>query len=301
MALGQVAAKRLVRLSRAQNGVLTWEQLRAAGLTRGAVRTRVRSGRLVRAFRGVYLTADPELVSLALPSAAVLALEPDAMLSHRSAAAVWRLAEADPSTIDVTVVHRNPGAPAGIRLHRVSALHPADTARHSNVRLTSPARTLIDFAAQATSSELHHAFGEARAKHGLRDAALKAALARIPANHPGAAIVRTMLDDGATYDRSRAEGIMRRLCRDAGLAMPLVNVRLNGFTVDFLWSEHRLIVEVDGYGTHGSRQAFESDRRRDQVHAAAGYVVIRVTWRQLQKEPLALVARLAQAMAQRAA
>lgn len=57
------------------------------------------------------------------------------------------------------------------------------------------------------------------------------------------------------------------------------------------------MVEVDGYGTHGHRAAFEADRWRDQHLAAEGYVVLRVTERQLRDEPLALVARLAQALA----
>jgi very-short-patch-repair endonuclease len=76
---------------------------------------------------------------------------------------------------------------------------------------------------------------------------------------------------------------------------------LHGFLVDFLWPGANLIVEVDGYGTHGTRRAFENDRRRDQVHVANGYVVIRVTWAQLQNEPLAVIARIAQALALRAA
>jgi very-short-patch-repair endonuclease len=289
----------IVRLSRAQNSALTWEQLQAAGLTRGAIRARVRSGRLIPAFRGVYLTADPELVPLARPTAAVLSLEPDAFLSHRWSLAVSGLARADPQTIDVTVVGRNPGSRPGVRIHRVKHLHRDDIAEVSNVRLTSPARALIEFAAQASSSELADAFGDARAKRLITDAKLKAALGRVPSNHPGAAIVRAMLREGGTYDRSKAERIMRKLCRQAQLPQPLVNVPLHGFLADFLWPDAKLIVEVDGYGTHGDRQAFENDRRRDQLHVAAGYVVIRVTWQQLQNESLAVIARLAQALAHR--
>jgi very-short-patch-repair endonuclease len=110
-----------------------------------------------------------------------------------------------------------------------------------------------------------------------------------------------MLTEGATYDRSRAERLMRTLCRQADLQQPGVNVQLNGFLVDFYWPDHRLIVEVDGYRTHGNRQAFESDRRRDQVHVAAGFVVIRITMWQLENEPMAVIARIAQALAHRAA
>jgi very-short-patch-repair endonuclease len=76
---------------------------------------------------------------------------------------------------------------------------------------------------------------------------------------------------------------------------------LHGFLVDFLWPEYKLIVEVDGHGTHGTRLAFESDRRRDQVHVAHGYVVVRITWMQLQYEPMAVIARIAQALAHRRA
>jgi very-short-patch-repair endonuclease len=255
----------------------------------------------VRIFRDVYAAGDPNLMPLVRPAGALLALGPDSFLSHRSAAVLWGVAEADPTVIDVTVVGGKARPRQGIRLHRVKHLHHTDTTTRQNLRLTSLPRTAIDFASQASSSELHHAFGEARAKHRLTDRALRAALDRVPANHPGAAIVRAMLDSNDTYDRSEAERIMRTLCQQAALPQPLVNHMLHGYLVDFLWPDARLIIEVDGYGTHGTRQAFENDRRRDQVHVANGYVVIRITWEQLQNEPLAVIARIAQALARRAA
>jgi very-short-patch-repair endonuclease len=82
----------------------------------------------------------------------------------------------------------------------------------------------------------------------------------------------------------------------AGLEQPLSNHHLHGHLVDFVWLEQRLIVEVDGYDTHRDRAAFERDRRRDQILTAAGYRVIRITWRQLTQEPLAVIARIAQAL-----
>jgi very-short-patch-repair endonuclease len=285
--------------SRAHNGAIAVEELRRLGLTRDAIRARVRRGRLVWAFPGVYVVGDPELMPLAMQSAALLSLGDKAVLSHRSAAAIWGLAQPDPQVIDVTLIGANRRGREGVRLHRVKSL--TDTTTHSNLRLTTPARTLIDFASQASSSELADAFGDARAKRLITDAKLNAALKRAPRNHPGAAAVRTMLREGGTYDRSKAERLMRALCRKAELSQPLTNVLLNGHLVDFYWPEHRLIIEVDGYGTHGNRQAFENDRRRDQAHVAAGDVVIRITWQQLQHEPIAIAARIAQALAQRAA
>lgn len=286
-------------LSRTQNGAVRADQLRASGLTRHAIAARVKRGRLVHQFHGVYVVGDPELMPLARQSAALLSLGPNAVLSHRSAAAVWGLAEADPQMIDVTVIGCRPRPREGVRLHYVKALQ--DVTTHSNLRITPVARTLIDFAAQATASELTHAFGEARAKLRLTDAKFNAALKRAPRNHSGAAIVRRMFAEGGTYDRSKAEQLMRGLCKSAELPEPLTNILVNGHLVDFYWPEHRLIVEVDGYATHGNRKAFEHDRRRDQTHFAAGYVVIRITWQQLQHEPLAVTARIAQALARRAA
>ena len=62
-----------------------------------------------------------------------------------------------------------------------------------------------------------------------------------------------------------------------------------GYEVDFVWRAQKLVVEVDGYAFHGHRAAFERDRAKDQVLMAAGYRVIRVTWRQLEREPLAVL------------
>jgi very-short-patch-repair endonuclease/predicted transcriptional regulator of viral defense system len=290
----------IVRLSREQNAAIRTDQLHAAGLTRHAIAARVKRGRLVPWCYGVYIVGDPELMPLAKQSAALLSLGEKAVLSHRSAAAIWGLAVPDPQVIDVTVTS-NRRRRKGIRLHRVRALDSRDTTSHEHLRITTPARTLIDFASQATTSELADAFGDARAKRLITDAKLKAALNRTPQNHSGAAIVRAMLTEGGTYDRSKAERLMRELCRQAELPQPRVNVHLNGFLVDFFWPEHQLIVEVDGYGTHGNRQAFGADRRRDQIHVAAGYVVIRITWRQLEHEPIAVMARIAQALVQLAA
>ena len=73
-----------------------------------------------------------------------------------------------------------------------------------------------------------------------------------------------------------------------------------GYEVDFLWSAQRLVVETDGYAFHSSRGAFERDRRRDRQLQAQGYVVLRITWRELKDEPEAVVAELAAALTRRA-
>lgn len=85
--------------------------------------------------------------------------------------------------------------------------------------------------------------------------------------------------------RSELERRFLQLCRDAGLPSPATNVLVEGFLVDAVWPKPRLVVELDGYEFHRSRDAFERDRRRDAVLALAGYRVVRVTYRMLAREP----------------
>ena len=91
-------------------------------------------------------------------------------------------------------------------------------------------------------------------------------------------------------------GLFLGLIDDAELPRPACNARIEGYEVDFLWRAEKLVVEVDGRAFHAHPEAFERDRRRDQVPAAAGFVVIRVTWLQLVEAGLAVVARVAQAL-----
>jgi very-short-patch-repair endonuclease len=92
---------------------------------------------------------------------------------------------------------------------------------------------------------------------------------------------------------------MRRLCREARLPLPVANVKVCGWEVDLLWPQHQLIIEVDGFAAHGHRAAFERDRRKQTELVAGGYRVIRITWRQLRIEPLAVIAAVALALANR--
>ncbi|MEA2146851.1 MAG: hypothetical protein QOG59_2438, partial [Solirubrobacteraceae bacterium] len=115
----------------------------------------------------------------------------------------------------------------------------------------------------------------------------------------GAAALRTLLDtlDGPQITRSAAERVLLRLLREAGLPAPRTNVRVAGSVVDAFWPEHNLIVEIDGFAVHGHRAAFERDRARGQALLAAGYRVMRITWRQLVQQPSLVVANLAAALA----
>jgi very-short-patch-repair endonuclease len=161
---------------------------------------------------------------------------------------------------------------------------------------------LIDLAADVDDSELDRALNEASALKLLRDGDLDGALKRA-GNRRGVGRLRTLLraEGEFGYTRSAAERRMRKVIADARLPRPIANAPLEGFVVDFLWPQFKLVVEVDSYAFHGHRGAFERDRRKDMVLLAAGFLVVRVTWRQLVHEPIAVAAVLASAITARRA
>ena len=279
-----------MRWAARQHGVVTARQLAAAGLTADAVRYRVKRGRLTRLHRGVYLAALPAQFTAEM--AAVLACGAAAVLSHHAAAGVWGIRPLHPGPIDVTLARGQARKRRGIRVHRA-----ADLARtsHYGIPITTPARTLLDIAAEVTPGDLARAVEQAQV---LRLVTFDA-LAHAPNGHRGGGALSQALADGhpASMTRSEAEARLLALIRAAGLPAPRTNTRVGGYEVDFLWPQQRLIVEVDGFAFHSTRRAFERDRLKDAVLQAAGHRVMRVTWRQIAGTAEAVIARLAAALA----
>jgi very-short-patch-repair endonuclease len=283
----------IVGLAEAQNGVADRRQLATLGLGRGAIDHRLRTGRLHVLFRGVYLVGHSVPVPLAVETGALLVCGQWAGLCHHTAAALWRWRVAPPPTVDVMVVGRDPGQRPGIRLHRVRHLAPEDRTRRHGLPVTTPARTVLDLAAVLAPRDLERTIDEARRQRLVSDASLIAAVQRAP-NHRGARAVRTALEapNEPHMTRSEAEELMLALVRAADLPGFETNRLVQGHTVDFIWRAQRVIVEIDSWQFHGDRKAFETDRRRDADLHAAGHTVLRITARQLRREPLYVAARL---------
>lgn len=286
----------IAKLAARQRGVVTRGQLLKLGLGRNAIGGRLRSGRLHRLYRGVYLVGHAAPMPGARELGAVLACGTGAVLSHRSAAVLWHLLPSLPRDITVTVAGRDCRGPDGIKVHRVTALSRRQIRKLGPIPITSPARTLLDIAPTVPARQLEQAVAEAQSRRLVRHNDLTALLALGP--RAGVAALRPLLDTNATpsLTRSEAEERFLGLIRDAGLPPPESNVVIENLEVDFLWRDARLIVEVDGFAFRSSRTAFERDRARDAVLAAAGYRVIRVTWRQIVNHPEALIARITAAL-----
>lgn len=296
---GPPADRRISELASRQHGVVTRSQMLEAGVTRRQVEHRVHTGRLRLLHRGVYLVGvvpPPR----AREMAAVLACGAGAVVSHRDAAALQGLHPPVPPTLPVriTVAGRDPGRRPGVRVHRVVLLHEEERDEVDGIPVTSPARTLLDLAAEGDDRGLERTLAEAY-RRGLVDRDdLQILLVRHP-RHRGVRSLRRLLEgpDGPALTRSKAEERFLTLVRCARLPAPEVNVVVGGCEVDFFWSAARLAVEIDGYEYHRIRTRFESDRRRDShLLATEGIQVIRFTWRQIVAERDATLARLSMAL-----
>jgi very-short-patch-repair endonuclease len=229
-------------------------------------------------------------------AAALLAVGEQTVISHRSAAILWGFAAAAASDdVHVTVIGRRPRRRPGLRLHYVPSLDGRDVRQLHGLPVTAPARTLFDLAATGYR-DLDRAFGEAHAQRLVTAREIEHLLDRV-GPRAGSRALRDLVRDNATgFTRSDAERLLRALLRSANLPMPRFNARVAGYEVDAVWPDKRLVIEVDGYAYHGHRAQFERDRRKDLALTAAGYRVIRVSWRQLTTEPLALVAVISAAL-----
>lgn len=279
-----------------QLGLITAEQLIAAGVGRGSIRWRLAHGALHRVFRGVYLVGHPVPAPGALEFAAVLACGGDTVVSHRSAVGLWCIAAAPTGEAEVTVVGRDCRSRPGLRVHQVGTLDPRDRSTRKGIPITAPARSLIDYASTTSMEEAERAIAEAFALRLLTEPQLRAAIDRGP-YRAGVAQVRAILGQpgGPSRTRSGGERAMLRLIRAAQLPTPQTNYAVAGYSADFCWPDARLIVEVDGHPFHSSRAAIERDHRRDIVHREAGYEVIRFTARQLEEAPLYVATVIARA------
>jgi REase_MTES_1575/Transcriptional regulator, AbiEi antitoxin len=288
----------IAALADAQHGVVSLPQLRTLGLSANAVVKRAKAGRLHRVYRGVYAVGRANLDARGRRMAAVLACGPGAVLSHKTAADALGLLPRASARIELSVPGRVARNQPGLLVHRPRTLQAEDCTTVDGIPCTTVARTLLDLAAVVSAPDLARAIEGAEKRRVYDGNQVEAALARAP-NHPGTAPLRAALVAYSEPPPTREEFERRafEVFAQAGLGRPQVNVLVETsqeqLEVDFCWPDRRLIVEADSWEHHKTRAAFERDRRRDQLLRAAGWTVIRITWRQLNEAPEEIIASLA--------
>ena len=285
----------IAELAARQHGVVSIRDLRGLGLSDTAIQHRIARGYLHPVHRGVYAVGHSVLSRYGWWMAAVLAV-PESFLSHRPAAEAHGIVEWRPmGDIDVSV-SRGPGKRPGLRIHKATHLTDADLTVIDGIPATTIPWTLIDLAAREPRT-LEGAFGRAE-RRGLLDLrALDHALARARRRRGVARVreLRAEFEPTPEFVRSELERRFLALCRRYRLPRPKVNLWVSvpgdGFEVDFCWPEARLIVETDS-GWHDDTLSRRRDARRDELLAAAGWLVIRLRWHDVVHMPAATAKRI---------
>jgi len=286
----------LARIAGAQRGLVHRRQLRELGISRGSFNHRVAVGSLHHVLPSVLSVIDPLIEPLTAETAALLYSGDDAVISHESAAALWGMT-ATPSCVVITVVDRHVRSRPGVKVYRVADLDIRDARMHLGFPVTAPGRTLIDC---ASNPDIDQLLNEARALKLVKDSDIYAAMDRCP-GRKGIKALRLLLEveKDTGFTQSKAERVLKRIVREAGLVRPIFNTHVEGVRVDAYWPGLKVVIEVDGYPFHGRWVAFQRDRARDNQLVVAGYVVLRFTWHQLTRRTLRVVAEIARTLARR--
>jgi very-short-patch-repair endonuclease len=276
---------------------VTRAQLLAAGVSRSAIGRALRVGKLHHVYRGVYAAVAPELLTEdGQLLAALLGAGEGALLSHATAAWRWRIIPAPPSLMQLALPRAH--APMeGLTLFVSRNLRADDITHNGRFPSTTPARTLLDLATRYSHHALLRALAEAEFHHDLRPADIQRTLRR---GHPGSANLRAALKahaPGHGEMKSRLERRFRQLLIHRGIELPLRNEPVGPWTVDCLWPDRRVAVELDGRQHDRPHQA-DSDDDRDLWLRRHGYRTRRYGKRQIEQQPDDVIADLLDAFAQ---
>jgi very-short-patch-repair endonuclease len=278
-----------------QYGVVSREQLLAAGVGRGAIVRALDAGRLRPVFRGVYAVGHVALCREGRWMAALLTCGQGASLSHQTAATLWGLLSVPVLPIDVIAPVARGRKHGHIRTHRM-LLAPLDAVVRDNLRVTTPSRTIVDLAATLQGRALREVVERAQDLNRFDPDDIRDTLARAP-RRPGSRRLHDLItllapdDDNA---RSHLERLFLAVTRKAKLPRPRANHDIAGRRRDFAWPDQRLVVETDGYRYHSSRAAKRRDNRRDRQLTALGWRTLRFTYEEVAFEPGVVGADVAQ-------
>jgi len=229
--------------------------------------------------------------------AAVLATGPDAVLSHWSAAALWKIRPNSRSVIDVTTAHKS-RTWDGIKRHHKGL--PADEVTvREGIPVTSVPRTIFDLAATEDVDTVAAMLRESEHLNLWDRLSLPDLVSRYRGRR-GVNKVRLALqrvtEEPSGRKRSKLEERFASFIRRCRLPMPRFNDWIllgpKRYQVDCYWPGTNQIVELDGWEVHGTRSAFQDDRERDRRLKVAGYSVTHITWNQLRDEPEAIASDL---------
>ena len=282
----------------AHHGILTLE---SSGLSRSAWYRALDAGTLhqlhpfVARLPGTPDTPEQRIL------AAVAAIGPTAVASHRSAARLWGIPRPDEDPVDL--IDERSGSQArldGVVIHRPTDRSRLTPQRRYGIACTNILRTMVDLGAVDPASSTD-AVGHVLATRLADLSALEAAtIDHGRRGRSGVAALRDAVDDWSIDQKpadSLLETAMARLLRRHGLPPVEFHAVIDGHEVDFRVVDTPVILECDGWAYHGlDRDTFERDHTRDADLIAAGWLVVRFTYRAITTSPSTVARRIRAAL-----
>jgi very-short-patch-repair endonuclease len=277
-------------LAERQHGVITRAQLLALGSSSSRIQRLVSGHRLALMLPSVYRIVGAPRSAHQRLSALCLLLGNEAVVSHLTAAHLFRLDAPECSTTHVTIGEHNRRGRGveGVVLHR-SRIVP-ERRVVDGIPTTSAARTIVDVSGHVDAEQLEAMFESARRLGLVTATTLLAKSERAPA-------VRAMLrrSEGRPLE-SRLEVKLARMLRKSTLPPSVAQYRIGPYRVDRAWPDRRVAVEADGFRHHGQSLEWKRDRRRVAEIEAHGWRIVHVTWDDVMKEPSQTLDRIALAL-----
>jgi len=285
------ATKEVIEFARENGGIFSTQEAVALGLAKATLSRRVSDGIFVRVAPGVLALPGTATRSDIEMRAAVKTL--GAVVSHQTAARIHGLHPIEDTPPNVTVSHRGTHTFPGVIVHQSTDLLDEHVVEVSGMRVTTPPRTVVDLSKVYSARRLERIVENAlvAGKIDLDDLVeLTTALTR--RGKVGIKRMRCVIENltGHALSESELERLLVELIVNAGLPEPVKQFhapwlkRLNG-RVDLAYPRYRILIEGDSRRWHGTFDAFENDRTRDNAAQIAGWIILRITWRMLQNEP----------------
>jgi len=286
--------------ARRQSGVISRTQLARCGLSGTHIDSLVRRRELTELLPRVY---SPRPVPASMRQRMwAAALWSGGVISHRSAAALWRLPVAgDLAAVHVTVDDRRFRKPVpGVRLHRVP-LGRLHCIRFDDLPITNRSRTVIELLRTEACSAAQDLLDRALQQRWLSDVDLADAVRDEP-GRTGNVQIRLLLGQLEPGAQAESERLLHRLLRRNGITGWIAQHRVelpDGIAyIDVAFPGARIAIEVDGRKIHHDASGrFDSDRVRQNELVALGWRVLRVTWTELTKHPDRALAKIVQLLA----
>jgi very-short-patch-repair endonuclease len=269
-----------------QHGVVARWQLLAAGMSHRAISRSLAAGRLRPLLRGVYAVGHAVVSPDGWRQAALLACREGSVLGHRTACMKWSLRSGDVFPLSVIVPGDRGRKHQRIETRRMK-LDRRDWMVFDGLRVTTPARTIVDMAGELNGKEMRLLVERAQDLRRFKARQIEQVLERNPRRSGSRPLLNLIALLKPDQDRAKSylERLFLKLVRQAGLPRPEVNVKIEGRERDFVWRKERLVIEVDGYAFHSSKRAIARDKKRDRELTAALWRPARFTYEEVAFEP----------------